>query len=50
MHSFCDDIKSICLYSTFKNIILDSTLLNVQKECIKAIMENSTFQNVTQMN
>lgn len=34
MHSFCDDIKSICLYSTLKNIILDSTLLNVQKECI----------------
>lgn len=31
---FCDNIKSICLYSTFKNLILDSTLLNVQKECI----------------
>lgn len=30
----CDNIKSICLYSTFKNIILDRTLLNVQKECI----------------
>lgn len=47
----CDNIKSICLYSTCKNIILDSTLLTVQKECIKKIiMENSIIQNVTLMN